>query len=701
LKKKINVSGLVQPFVLKLAPAERSVLHRIRGHVSGGEYLSTPSHVTLSGTSLMTPTKATIHEDGLYEFKNVRAGTYTLKVGESEPATVVVADRDLHDVNLRVPAVRELRGRVTVKSDGPLPNYSIWFAREPEGRLYAARPAPDGSFRAILPEGEYRLRFPEFPTDLYQIESVSFGSVDVLKDPLRILGTRSEEMLVTLIATRPAVRVIGRVKSESRNGPEDSVILSGNAILLRTTKAPDGSFEFAKVPPGVYTAHASGFSGRITITDQDVLGLEFPFPLSSPLQATPGVSPDPDDRASQAPQPLPATLARLRGRVTAEEMPSTIRLTGDERDLQAQVDSNGQFEFTRVPVGLYSVYTNPLGSFKQVILDPEHSGSIDFNVPGIRKIRGRVVVEGGSPLPHTTIKVVVPGKGKPGEDVRRDGTFVLSLPDGEYDIELAGFPAAYRVQSIQYGSIDLLQQKLKVTGTNAEEILVRLEVVQAVPWVRVAGHVTDVERLPASAKVVLDGPSIPLFIDAAIDASGNFVLPKVPSGVYALRTEPPVYRMAPRTVVVEDRDITVPDLVVPEQRLVTVRIRLQERGSVPGMVFNLKQPDGTGFRFFFTPALRSPIMYGRTDYECVSDVCFPAPAGRLLNEPAAIPDASTPETFTLKLPDGDYRMRIESVSQGTLQALTYGSTNLLKESFTLTGFDIQDIVITLLPTVPR
>jgi hypothetical protein len=416
------------------------------------------------------------------------------------------------------------------------------------------------------------------------------------------------------------------------------------------------------------------------------------------MPPAPEVASERDYRASPAP---PATLERLRGRLTVDEMPSTIRFIGDGRDLQAPVDSRGQFEFTRVPVGFYSVYMNSFDFPQQVMLDLEHSGSIDIHVPGIRRIRGRVQVQGGSPLPHTKVKVAAAGEGKTSVDVRRDGTFILTLHDGAYDIELAGFPAAYRVQSIRYGSTDLLQQKLRVTAADTEEILVTLDVIQAVAWVRVSGHVTGAEKLPASTKIVLDGESIPLFIDAVIDAGGNFILPKVPPGTYTLRTEPPVYRMASRTVVVEDRDVTAPDLVVPEQRLLTFRIRLQEQGSRPGFVFSLKQTDGTGFRFFINSALTSPIMYGRTDLECISDSCSPAPAGRFLNEPAAIPDRSTQEMFTLKLPEGDYRMQIESVSQGTLRSLTYGTMDLLKENFNLTGSDIQDVVITLHPSVLR
>ena len=375
-----------------------------------------------------------------------------------------------------------------------------------------------------------------------------------------------------------------------------------------------------------------------------------------------------------------------------------IHLVGEIQTFEAPVSSNGEFEFPKAPFGLYSLTTNPYERIsRSVIVDDDDSGPIDFRVPAIRQIRGRVVVEDGSPLPRAKFKASVPGLGKRAEtEIGPDGTFMLTLSDDEHDVELVAYPAPYRVKSIRYGSVDLLQRKLRVTADNVEEILVTLTVTQPVPWVKVAGHVTGAEKLPASTKVVLDGGIAPLFMETRIDTNGDFVFLRVPPDTYSLRTEPPVYRMPSRTLVIEERDISEADLVVPEQRFLTFRVRVEGRGTRPNIAFNLKQSDGKGFRFIFPAALISPLMIGRTDTECISDACSTAPAGRFLNEPVTVPEASSPDSFTLKLPDGEYRMQMESIPAGyVMRALSYGSRNLLEESFSLNGKDIQEIVITL------
>jgi hypothetical protein len=104
---------------------------------------------------------------------------------------------------------------------------------------------------------------------------------------------------------------------------------------------------------------------------------------------------------------------------------------------------------------------------------------------------------------------------------------------------------------------------------------------------------------------------------------------------------------------------------------------------------------GEVFQFSYPSSLTGPLMLRRVDSECISDVCSPAPLGRLLNEPDVLRDAGTADTFTLRLSEGEYRMAIDYLSEGSLKSMTFGATNLMKDNFKLTGDNSPEVIITL------
>jgi hypothetical protein len=702
LKQAANFSGGVQRFTLKLSLAQPSRLRRIRGRVVGVENLSTTvygaatSQVTLSGPSLLRPMQVQINRDGTYEFSNVRQGNYTLQVGYSDPASVVVADQD-QNMDLLIPPLRQLRGRVVVADGGPVPMFEISFVRDSKFVAYGTSRAP-GTFDASLSEGESRIRVSGFPTDTYELQAITFGSSDLLKTPLRVSGADLPEIVVTLRMTKPAVRVAGRVldasgraTAPSLNPRNPSVYLSTRRLVMRATIAADGSFEFPKVPPGTYTMSSTfPLERTITIADQNIDGLEI-----RPQPATPSPAPTPSIAASSVSSDTKEKTVRLHGRVTASpgQLPSRIAIG----EFSTALDSKGQFEFRAVPPGNYWVSVDPYLTIvpRHVVVGVKDTGPVSFAIPATRQIRGRVIVEGGGPLPRAGLRAVpVTAPSAGAATVESDGTFVATLPYGEFQVEMTNIAAPYRVKSMQYGSLDLMHQKLNVTEEGSQEIVVTVESVDSAQLARVAGRVTG-GKLPASAKVALIGSSARFFIESRIEADGTFDLPRVPHGTYILRTEPPTFGMADRPLSV-DRDISTLDVVVPEQRLLTVRIRVDGGGQRGGFGFSLMHSDGKGFQFSYPSPLTAPLMISRVDLECISDVCSTARLGRLLNEPVALTEGSTPETFTLKLPEGEYRMVIGYLSEGVgLRSMTFGPTNLMKENFKLTGENSPEIIITL------
>jgi hypothetical protein len=510
LKKAVNFTGSVQRFMLKLSLAQPSKLRRIRGRVVGVENISTTpygaatSQVTLSGPSLLSSMQIQIEKDGSYQFSNVRSGNYTLQAGHSEPVSVVVADKDIQNLDLLVPAMRQLRGRVVVADGGPVPMFEVSFVRDSKFIAYGTSRAP-GTFDAFLSEGESRIRVSRFPTDIYEIQAITFGPSDLLEDPLRVSGTDLPEIVVTLRLRKATVRVTGRVLDASgrpaARGFNPIVLLSNRQLLIRTALAADSSFEFLNVPPGVYTL-SSTLPGQTTIAvaDRDIEGLEI-RPQSTPSMTTPA----PSIATSSASSKTKEKTVRLYGRVTASAggLPSKIRIG----EFSAVLDSKGQFEFPAVPPGNYWVQVDPYLSIvpTHVVVGSKDTGPVDFAIPATRQIRGRVIVDGGGPLPRAGIRaipVTAPSAGV--ATVKADGTFVATLPFGEFQLEMTNVAAPYRVKSMQYGSLDLMQQKLSVTEENPQEIVVTLESIPSAKVARVAGHVTG-GKLPPFAKVALVG----------------------------------------------------------------------------------------------------------------------------------------------------------------------------------------------------
>jgi len=472
--------------------------------------------------------------------------------------------------------------------------------------------------------------------------------------------------------------------------------LWNGSIIITATVAPDGSFEFPKVPPGDYDVSSSrGAQTPLTVAGEDLLGIEIRPIARQSLAAT--YTP-----AAAAP-PVAGKKVRLHGRVTAPqgELPSTIQLNGNTATLSTTVESNGKFEFPEIAPGVYSVYpAGPNVGFlpRHVVVGARNTGPIDVTIPAIRRVRGRVLIDGEGPLPHAMFRVTpVTSTAAARAFYASDGGFDLTLPVGEYQVDMMRLPAPYRVKSIRYGSADLMRQTLRITDSSPEDIVITLATGPAAPWFRVSGRVTGSDRLPSSPKVILTGEAVRFFIESQIDPSGSFALPKVPPGRYTLRTEPRVYGMTDRTVLI-DRDIATLELTAPAQRPLTVRIKMEGGGKRPGFSLSLIHIDGGGFSFAFPSVLTAPLITQRTDFECVSDVCSPPPAGRMLNEPVVVASASTPETFTLRVPEGEYRMAIGRSFEGyRVKSMTFGSVNVLNEFFKVAGEQSPELIVTLGP----
>lgn len=295
---------------------------KLSGHMTG---YSPATGFTLSGTSVGETLSATLGSDGAFEFPRVLPGTYSGRMSPLSTAnigttiSIVIGDKDLTNILIAIPAVpspHAVAGRVVVEGDGPMPRLlAVSFASPVVAPQAAtarggASPAPgtvtvsntggsttasavlaaDGIFSISLPEGEKPVTLvPSTIPPGYKIKSLTYGSLDLLKNPIRIAADDTVELNVTFDATGVTfAKVSGRLVGINPALISGSVSLTGSTSSLPAVDAainPDGTFAFPKVLQGQYTARlvAPGIAPTaatttVAVTNKDVTGVEISVP---------------------------------------------------------------------------------------------------------------------------------------------------------------------------------------------------------------------------------------------------------------------------------------------------------------------------------------------------------------------------------------------------------------------------------------
>jgi hypothetical protein len=182
-----------------IAPTPVSVSGRITGLPSTNGIL-----LVLMGTPLET----LLRPDGSFTLNNVTPGNYQLRVISplimQQIVPLTVGTTNLTDVTISMPQERWVTGRVVVESsDAPAPGVSA-EARSADGRIInATTPAAyegtnTGQFFVFrLRNGEYTISLRSIPAG-YQLKSLSYGTVDLLKQPLKVDGTAGWDIVARL-----------------------------------------------------------------------------------------------------------------------------------------------------------------------------------------------------------------------------------------------------------------------------------------------------------------------------------------------------------------------------------------------------------------------------------------------------------------------------------------------------------------------
>jgi hypothetical protein len=259
------------------------------------------------------------------------------------------------------------------------------------------------------------------------------------------------------------VRVAGRVPLGAVRPA--MVRLNGGSRGFQTNTAqvaPDGSFEFLRVPPGNYTLMATPTNSLpnlpLVVADKDI-DVGIPAGPGVKVSGVVGFGPQSPRSANQK-----------------------VVLTGSSAwaQVETSVSSDGKFELPNVPAGTYALRTVPGSLSPQgtvVVAAREMTGVV---VPAFVELTGVVVLEDGQKLPSMSTALMiqaVPVKGTTlATAIRSDGVFRFPLVEGEYRISMAKLPEGISVKSILYGSTDLSSTPLKLDGSGElKEIRVTME----------------------------------------------------------------------------------------------------------------------------------------------------------------------------------------------------------------------------------
>jgi hypothetical protein len=141
-------------------------------------------------------------ETGAFEFLGVPPGTYSVGmrgaavVNRSELRGIQVGDKDITGIQVRAPLLEEVKVRMVVERNGPLPTrpVGVTFVNSdgtPRTQLIGDTPA-----MVLFGENTYRVATSDVPG--YTVTSIMRGSLDLTQDQLKLPSDDTSDIVVTI-----------------------------------------------------------------------------------------------------------------------------------------------------------------------------------------------------------------------------------------------------------------------------------------------------------------------------------------------------------------------------------------------------------------------------------------------------------------------------------------------------------------------
>ncbi len=259
----------------------------------------------------------------------------------------------------------------------------------------------------------------------------------------------------------------------------------------------------------------------------------------------------------------PAEVLRVRGRIlngltgapmkevmtTIQSLDPSLGRSSDFGNFSGSERDDGTYLGTNLIPGRYLLVafsTSPIdhrqwGGIRDIELTDASLSGIDVRVFPGEDIQGEVGMADGGKLPERAIRVaLIPriwlGGRLTGGEVKPDGSFLVGeATPGTYDVHVMGLPPNYFVKSARMGTLDVLENGVKVGGGGSTgSLVVRLSAAAA----HFDGNVTD-----ASGKAACGGEVVLIpegtrsaheenYHSSGIDASGHFAIHGIAAGDY-------------------------------------------------------------------------------------------------------------------------------------------------------------------------
>lgn len=223
--------------------------------------------ISIEPTALGRPRRlqANVGNDGSFAFPQVAPGKYVVNIfrpGEPERTIPLdVGGTGLRGLELAVPALVNVKGRVIVSGDGPWLHPAIVLSAPGSSAIDQPHADQDGRFQMIVPEGTYKLELDYLPAG-YTVTSVAVGDTTTPSSLRIVQGMAPVVVAVQAPSVARWKKVSGRVINSLDQGAtsSESIELSDQeqALWLTAMIGPDGAFEFPQVFPGVYTVGLVG-----------------------------------------------------------------------------------------------------------------------------------------------------------------------------------------------------------------------------------------------------------------------------------------------------------------------------------------------------------------------------------------------------------------------------------------------------------
>jgi len=381
---------------------------------------------------------------------------------------------------------------------------------------------------------------------------------------------------------------------------------------------------------------------------------------SDPINVTLGVS---------SPPPWVKVTGRVTGSNPLSPPPTGITMNSATAGevLNANVASDGSFEFPKVLPGSYTAMTSPVtatSTSATLTVGTTDVSNFVIRIPEPKEVTGQIVVPGKLPIPRVIFSISPVGAAPQARGTnfpanpQQDGSFRISLPEGERQIMVVtgSFPPGFSLASFTYGATDLLKNPLRVAATDTAELRLAFDATAVKP-VTVSGRVAGLLRTQG-VRVVLMSPFFPS-VEAPISPDGSFAFSNVIPGNYFGRLS--LSGLAAGTTInVANKDITDALITYPRDFIVTGHTIVEggNAGGTPVVMLDAKNAAG-------------------------------------VSKTSGIVNA---EVIMLNLKDGEYNVSLRSVPAGyQLKSMTYGTTDLQKAPLKIDGPVTWEIIVRLVP----